>query len=396
MRILWLQPYFPWPCTTGGKTRQYNLLKRLHQRGHQVTLVTLCKAPPTAEAVAMVEKIVSHLIWIQRRSLKSLANLRRALFSGLPLTAVINGFDQRLAATIEALLAQSWDVIQLEHSYFYQSFAAANRIHNKPFFITEHNVESTMGLSVLGKLPRVLHPLISLDERRYQRWEKHVFDSARQILAVTEHDRSHFAVHFDCPVTVIDNGVDCRHLADVCPNNNGCAMTFLGNFDYFPNIDAVKWGVEEVLPLVRAELPDVKFKICGHNCQAVHALLGDPPGVEWGGFIDDLADLYRQSTLFLSPIRHGGGSKLKILEAMAAGMPIVATPQSFSGLALDGCHVAEIHSDAHALATAIIRTLQQPEHASQLGEQARDWVTRHHDWDTIVDKLESCYGAARA
>lgn len=394
MRILWLQPYFPWPCTTGGKTRQYNLLKRLHQRGHEVTLVTLCKTPPTAEAIAVVEKIVSRLIWVQRRPLKSLANLRRMLFSGLPLTAVINGFDEDLVATIETLLAQSWNIIQLEHSYFYQPFAAANRAHNKPFFITEHNIESSMGLSVLGKLPRVLHPLISLDEQRYLRWEKQVFASAQYTLAVTEHDRSHFAAHFDCPVTVIDNGVDCRHLAEVSANSAGRTITFLGNFDYFPNIDAVQWGVEAILPLVRAQLPDVTFKIYGHNSQAVRAQVGDQPGVEWGGFIDDLADLYRQSTLFFSPIRHGGGSKLKILEAMAAGMPIVATSQSFSGLALNGCQVAEIHNDAPALAAAIINILQHPEYAGQLGLQARDWVTRHHDWDAIVDKLEACYRVA--
>lgn len=391
MRILWLQPYFPWPCTNGGKTRQYNLLKRLHQRGHNITLVALCNSVPSAEAIAVVEGIVDCLIWIERRPLKSLTNLSQAIFSGLPLTAVINGFDDKLTATIESLLARSWNVIQLEHSYFYEPFAAANRAYQRPFFITEHNVESTMGLSVLGKLPRLLHPLISIDEQRYLRWEQRVFNSAQQIFAVTDHDRSHFAEHFNRPVSVIDNGVDCARFADVQFDRSAHTLTFLGNFDYFPNIDAVEWSVKEVLPLVRAQRPDVIFKIYGHNSKMMQTRLGEIPGVEWGGFIDDLADLYRQSTVFFSAIRHGGGSKLKILEAMAAGMPIVATPESFSGLALDGEAVAEIHRDPKELASAIIKLLEQTDYAAFLGEQARAWVTRHHDWDAIVDKLEACY-----
>ncbi len=391
MRILWLQPYFPWPCTNGGKTRQFNLLKRLHARGHDITLVTLCNGKPPADAVAVIERIVSRLICVERRPLKSLQNLYQALFSGLPLTAVINGFDAKLSDTIETLLAQPWDVIQLEHSYFYQPFLAANRQQCKPFFITEHNIESTMGLSVLGKLPRVLHPLIGVDEWRYLRWERQVMNAATHILAVTEHDRAHFAAHFRSPVSVIDNGVDCARFAGVNSAGSGSTLTFLGNFDYFPNIDAVEWSVKEVLPLVRARRPDVTFKIYGHNSRVMQTRLGTIDGVEWGGFIDDLADLYRQSTVFFSAIRHGGGSKLKILEAMAAGMPIVATPESFSGLALEGEPVAEIHRDAPALASAIIDLLDNPSAAQRLGEQARRWVTRHHDWDAIVDKLEACY-----
>ncbi len=394
MKILWLQPYFPWPCTTGGKTRQYNLLKRLNERGHQITLVTLCKDEPDETSIKQVEGMVERLVWMKRRPLKTFSNLWHAAFSGLPLTAVINGFDHQLTATIEDLLGESWDVIQLEHSYFYEPFFRANQRHGQPFIITEHNVESSMGLSVLGKLPKPLHPLIGLDNHRYQRWEKKAFSAAKQLLAVTEADRQFFSEHFACPVAVIDNGVDCQRLANVEFAVSGEQITFLGNYDYFPNIDAVQWAIAEIFPRIRTQLPQATFHVYGHNCQVVQQLVGDVEGVVWGGFVDDLTELYQQTSLFLCPIRHGGGSKLKTLEAMAAGLPIVATPQAFSGLAIQGSQmpVAEISQDSEEMAAAAIRILQDPARAKSLANSARQWVTEHHDWNAIVDKLEACYG----
>lgn len=391
MRILWLQPYFPWPCTTGGKTRQYNLLKTLHERGEKVTLVCLCKEMPSGDAVSVVEGIVDKVVCIPRRPVKHWRNFWQALFSGLPLTAVINGFDSTLYKKITSLLEAPWDIVQLEHSYFYQPFCKANEKIKQPFIVTEHNVESRMGKSVLGKLPSLLHPLISIDDRRYRRLEGKIFSDADHILAVTEHDKKYFTEHFKCPVTLIDNGVDASRLAHVEYQKKSNAVCFLGNFDYYPNIDAVKWCVESIMPLVRQRAPGTIFKVFGHNCQSVRDQVGDHEWLEWGGFVESLDDVYRQAGVFLTPIRHGGGSKLKVLEAMAAAMPIVGTPQAFSGLAVADEKVAEIHESDTDLAEAVVRLLNDMNFSDTLSKNARNWVKQHHDWSVVVDKLESCY-----
>ena len=391
MRILWLQPYFPWPCTTGGKTRQYNLLKSLHARGHKITLLCLCKEMPSDADISVIEGIVDRVICMPRRPIKNWRNFSHLLFSGLPLTTVINGFDSNLCDKMSLLLEEDWDIVQLEHSYFYESFYQANKKPKKNFIITEHNIESRMGKSVLGKLPAIFHPLITIDDKRYQQLERQVFSDASHILAVTEHDKKYFDEHFKCPVTLIDNGVDCSRLAHVEYQKNSHTVCFLGNFDYYPNIDAVQWCIESIMPLVHRDLPDIRFKVFGHNCQAVRDQVADHDWLEWGGFVESLDDVYKQAGVFLTPIRHGGGSKLKVLEAMAAAMPIVGTPQAFSGLAIADLPVAEIHDSDEALADAVVRLLNDMDFSKILSNNAREWVKRHHDWEVVIDKLETCY-----
>lgn len=145
MRLLWVLPYSPWPTTSGGKTRQYNLLRSLAERGHRITLLVQSKQPLSADDRAMLEPLLEQLIVVPRRSLRSFASLFVALFAPAPLLAGVNGYAPRMQAAFVELLQQRWDVVQVEHSYTIEPLRKPLREQRQPFVLTEHNVESSLG-----------------------------------------------------------------------------------------------------------------------------------------------------------------------------------------------------------------------------------------------------------
>jgi glycosyltransferase involved in cell wall biosynthesis len=137
--------------------------------------------------------------------------------------------------------------------------------------------------------------------------------------------------------------------------------------------------------------PAVRIAICGHALPPGWKLRWSDPRIEWQSFCPDLRDLQCHSAIFFAPLRHGGGSKLKVLEAMAAGLPVVTTSQGVSGLDVEnGMHY--LGSDDPAdLALFVTQLLAQPLRLKQLSDAARDYVRREHDWSVAANQLESVY-----
>ncbi|MCR3840971.1 glycosyltransferase family 1 protein, partial [Pseudomonas aeruginosa] len=122
MRILWILPYSPWPTTSGGKTRQYHLLRSLAARGHRITVLLHSKQPVSAEDRQALEPFLERLVVLPRRPLRSLSTLLAALFAPYPLLASVNGLSAELQRTATELLREPWDVVQVEHSYSFQPY----------------------------------------------------------------------------------------------------------------------------------------------------------------------------------------------------------------------------------------------------------------------------------
>ena len=195
---------------------------------------------------------------------------------------------------------------------------------------------------------------------------------------------------------MVVNGVDCAHFAKVQADPAAQRILFVGNYEYPPNVDAVIWALDEILPLVWRTHPKARFAVAGY------ALPGDWPErwsdsrIEWHGFVEDLSVLQNQCSLFFAPLRQGGGSKLKVLETLAAGLPLVTTAQGASGLALkDGQH-ARICETAQNLAQALGQVLDDDSAAQQLAQAGRDYVQRHHDWSAAADQLQQVYQKMQA
>lgn len=397
MRILWTMPYLPWPITSGGKARQYHLLRSMAERGHEITLLVQSKTPADADVHAALAPLVKELIVLPRRPLKHPRTLWHAAFSSLPLLTSINGFAPELTARFEALLQRRrWDVVQIEHSYGLQPFEASLRRHQQPFLLMEHNVESELGAATYGKWPWWARPLARYDQWRARRWEHRAMGQASLVVAVTESDAGKLALLSQRRPCVVTNGVDIRGFAAVTPQGDSQRVLFVGNYEYAPNIDAVEWALDEVWPRLWALQPQARFVVCGHALPDAWRQRWTDPRIEWRGYVDHLPTVQAQSAVFLAPLRFGGGSKLKVLEALAAGLPVVSTSEGLTGLGVQADQQALVANEAQAMAQAVSDLLDDPAGAAQMGQRARAHVSARFDWQACAVQLEAAYAVLRA
>ncbi len=396
MRILWILPYSPWPATSGGKTRQFHLLRSLAARGHRITLLLHDKHPVSPLDRQVLEAFLEQLIVLPRRPLRSATTLLAGLLAPYPLLASVNGLSGPLQDTFNWLLGEPWDVVQIEHSYSFQPYEAALARKSQAFVLTEHNVESALGAATYDRLPNWALPFIRYDQWRYARWERRVMRQADHVVAVTQSDAQVLATIAGKPVSVVVNGVDCDHFAAARPDPSTHRVLFLGNYEYAPNVDAIEWALDEILPKVWERCPQARMSVCGFGMPASWRERWQDPRIEWQGFVPDLLNLQSSSSVFLAPLRHGGGSKLKVLEALAAGLPLASTEQGVSGLDLvEGLDYLGGQT-ATGLADAVVRLLQCPDAAAPMGEAGRAYVRRAHDWSVAASQLEHVYASLSA
>lgn len=233
--------------------------------------------------------------------------------------------------------------------------------------------------------------------RKLMAYERRVCRAADRVVAVSEADRE--ALQRLVPglqVTVVPNGVDLEFLrpSAVPPlaDMRQPALVFTGKMDYRPNVDAVLWFVETVLPLIRAEVPAVHFYVVGQKPHPRLAPLADHPAVTLTGRVPDVRPYIAGASVYVVPLRIGGGTRLKVLEAMAMGQAIVSTRLGCDGFPFqDGSEVLFADESAE-FAAQVIRLLRDPQAAAQLGQRAREYVAAHFGWEAILPRLEAVYG----
>lgn len=391
MRILWTMPYLPWPTTSGGKTRQYHLLSSMAARGHRITLLVQSPNKLDEATRAALEPWLERLIVLPRRPLFSLQTLLAVAFSPSPMLVSVNGHAPDLQRTFEALLQEPWDAIQIEHSYSFQPFEEPLQRSGLPFILTEHKVESEPDGACGGQRSAWLRLFKAFDQWRYRRWEQRVFAQTSELVAATEDEAKTLARRSGKATAVVINGVDCDQYAKVCPNNLSGRLLFIGNYEYTPNLDAVEWALDTILPRLWQLDPHLQLTICGHALPDEWRERWPDPRIEWRGFVPDLRALQNGAALFFAPVRHGAGSKMKVLEAMAAGLPVITTAHGCTGLkVIEGKHFLS-SEDPDELAHIIAEVMTQPARLHQLGEAGRAYVRAEHDWSVAAAQLESIY-----
>lgn len=393
MKILWTLPYVPWPTVGGNRVRVYNLLRNLSARGHRITLVmqTDCEWD---EARHELEPLVERIIILWRRRRLSPVTLLAAAFSRYPVDVSIYGFSRSMRKIMQDLLKEPWDIVQVEHSYGLQSFLSILERLDQPFVMTEHNVESTLVHTnhYHHRVPKALLPsLHKFDLWRYRRWERRAFAAPRRLIAVTQPDADRMSTIGHRAVDVIANGADTESGAAVHPARDRPHIMFIGNFAYPPNQDAVEWAASEIMPRIWRTLPAARFIVCGGFARPEWPTRWPDPRIEWRGFVPDIAAVQRECAVFLAPLRSGGGSKLKVLEAMAAGMPVVSTQEGVSGLAAVPEQEYIAGEDADALAAGVIDLLNDPVSSERIGEAGRRYVQTTHGWKALTENLEKVY-----
>jgi len=387
-RVLMVSPYSPYPPIHGGAVRMLALLERLRP---DVDVTLLSYADTAAEldprSVAELRARCRQAVVIERDT---------TAVGGLLAPAKTRGFwSSNMSETLEYLLDRDdFDVVQVEYTHMAHFLPPPTP--GLVRVLVEHDVSYvSMARAATGRGPLRLGAWF--DWMRMLRYEIEAVEGADLVLTMSETDRRTLGAYTAIDhVVPIPNGVDCARFAFAAEGREPDTILFVGFFRHEPNVEAVRFFCREVLPLVRRARPGVLFRIVGAYPPEVVRRLGEAPGVEITGRVDDIGAYYRRSALFVAPVLQGSGTRLKILEAMASGCPVVSTTIGAEGIDLvDGEHVL-LADGAAAMAAAVVRLLADPALAAALARRARDLAAARYDWDTIAARLVATYRAGIA
>jgi glycosyltransferase involved in cell wall biosynthesis len=235
--------------------------------------------------------------------------------------------------------------------------------------------------------------------RRLLRYERHVCALADGLACVSEADAA--AIRALSPAlrpVVVPNGVDVDRYHPSLPDSlplEHPAIVFTGKMDFRPNIDAIAWFYDQVWPAIRAASA-ARLYIVGKSPHPSLARLAADPRVTVTGYVADILPYFGGADVYIVPLRIGGGTRLKVLEAMSAGLPLVSTTVGAEGIALQSGRDAVYADDAAAFSQAVLRLLGDPALRAEMGLAARGYVVAHYDWRAIAPLLEPLYDAAKA
>ena len=373
MRSVVVAKFVPWPPNSGDKRRVLGVVRGLRRQG-PVTLIAF--AGPTEDAAPLRDEgiEVHHVPW-QRRPL----DVARGLLRGRSLTAA-RFWDPRLAELLARATADPPDVLVVEHV---QLLPYARGVTSGTTVLDMHNVESHLARRIADSSSGPRRLLFAAEARALRAAERRI-GGVDVVSVVSDADRRTLAGIVSHPrVVVVPNAWD---EVDPLPPAEGPVASLVALMSWGPNVDAATWFAEEVWPHVLGAVPAAHLQLVGREpAERVRRLAG--PHIEVTGTVDDLAPWYARTRVCLAPLLAGGGSRLKILEALAAGRPVVATRIGAEGLEdLIGRGVV-VEDDPRRMASVVADLLNDPARAGELGRLGAKAVASDHSWEAALRPL---------
>ncbi len=398
-RILLLTPQLPYPPHQGTTIRNYNLLVNLAAR-HEVHLLSFAHSHDELSKAAPLQRCCrsAETVPIPQRS--TLGRLLSVFFSPLPDMALRLPSKIFRAKLATMLGRQRFDVVQVEGIEMaqYGLWLLEESRGSRPLIVfDDHNAEYVLqqrafetDVRLPGRWPAALYSFIQW--RKLSRYEAESCRRTDRVVAVSEADKKALCrLTPGLKVTVIPNGVDTEYYKPQSLPSYSQTLVFTGKMDFRPNIDAVLWFCREVLPLLRAELPTIHFYIVGQKPHRRILPLADDPAVTVTGYVDDIRPHIARAELYVVPLRIGGGTRLKVMEAMAIGKAIVSTTVGCEGFEVTDGRELVIADTAADFARRVIELLGDDRARESLGREARRLVEERYDWQAIVPRLDKVY-----
>lgn len=389
MKILMLTPYLPFPLMSGGQTRSYNLIKNLSKK-HEITLFSLIKDENERKFLPELAKYCKQVRLFNRPSKPwTLNNILRTGFSSYPFLVIRNLAMKEKEAIEDELSSRKYDLIHAETFYVSPHIPKTN----VPILLVEQTIEYLVYKHyVEDTAPKFLTPLLSIDVMKLKFWETHFWKRAKKVVAMSDSDRKQMEkLSPGLSIDIVPNGIDTDYfLAKNREEQLHPKVLYVGNFTWLQNIEAVELLMKKVWPKIKRAIPGAKLWIVGmHMTKYVKSLEG--PDVEVTEGMPDIRDAYRKSTVLVTPIKGPGGTRLKILEAMASALPVVTTSVGAEGLGVTDGREALIKDDLEELVDSAIKVLREPKLALRLGEAGRKFVNKNYTWDVSARKLDRIY-----
>ena len=392
MRILWVKLGGLWPLTAGGRLRSFHMLRELSHR-HAVTLLTTHgpgeKAADLAAQLPETEvRSLPHAA-PKRSDPRFLVALARSWLSPLPVD-LWRWRVPALQAEVERRLAKGG--VDLCVADFLTAAVAVPLAGPVPAVLFEHNVEHVIWRRLAGVERRPWRRvLLEIEWRKMRRFEAKACAAARLTLAISEADRAALlALAPQATVRAIPTGVDAHYFHPNGAKEAPSELVFTGSMDWYPNEDAILHFIDAVLPRVRTEVPAATLTVVGRNpAPRLHSAAARA-GVRVTGTVDDVRPFVDAAAVYVAPLRVGGGTRLKIFEALAMGKAVVSTTIGAEGLPLRPDEHVVLADDPREFARAVVSLLRDPARRRAIGTAARRFVLERYSWARVSREFETC------
>lgn len=398
MKILWVNQYFLHPTERGGQIRTLGILRQLHSR-HEVHYAALAD-PESTEGMDMAHTFstrayaVPHPV-VSRRSPAFLFQLAGNIFaSNLPLAVSRYASKELLRKVTELEAAERFDCIVCD---FVASGVNIPDIRRSVIF--QHNVETTIFERHAQHAKTPLHRwFFGMQARRMHAYEEQMCRDSMYVIGVSPIDAQRMRDMFQLTnVSDVATGVDVEYFRRPAGRPPEIDFVFVGSMDWLPNIEGMVWFTKEILPLLRRRKPDCRVAIVGRKPgPEILALAAADAGIEVTGTVPDVRPYLWNSKVSILPLNIGGGTRMKVYEAMAAGLPVVSTSVGIEGLAGEPGRDLLIGDTPEAFAEQCISLLDDATLRNNVGQAGFRLVDEHCSWDAVSRQFEKVLMEAAA
>ena len=383
MRILCLTPRLPYPPNRGDRLRAFHIIEHLAAH-HELTLASFISHEAQRQYVAPLEQY-GHVHVVSQGPLRSAAAVAGNVWRRAPLQALYYRSRAMRRLVDDLVEATPFDAAYV-HLFRMAPYLAGRRRLYRVVDLTDA-ISKEVGLSLPYRSP-AWRLLYRLEGPRIARYECRVAREFEETWLISEADRQHLAAA--CPganLRVVPNGVDTAHFQPTGRPVEPDSLIFVGHMGVPHNVDAARYLVAEILPLVRQRVPDVRLSIVGADPAPEVERLGQEPGVAVTGFVPDLNDYLNRAAVFVAPLRFAAGVQNKVLEAMAAGRPVVTTSVINAGLGGVPGRDLLVADGTPAMVAQVVRLLQDGELREQIGRAGRQFVQSRYSWQHAVRRM---------
>jgi polysaccharide biosynthesis protein PslH len=390
VRILWVKAGGLVPLDSGGKIRSYNILREL-ARDHAVTFFSYYAAHDNDQHQSLKD-ICEDVVCVPLRlpepkSARELLDYSRYLFS-LESYSLMKYCRPVVRRELKKLLErESFDAIVCDFIF------AAPVIPwdiPTPKIVFTHNVEAMIWNRHYKVASNPIWKMLSWREwKTMERAERLYLRKADHVLAVSEEDRKEFLSFIDpSKITVIPTGVDVDYFQPQPDKEQKNSLVFTGSMDWLPNEDGIVFFIEQVLPLIRVQIPEVLLRVVGRKpSRRLRELAAREPKVELTGWVDDVRPYLAEGEVCIVPLRIGGGTRLKIFEAMAMGKAVVSTAIGAEGLPVKHGESILLADNPEDFARQAIELIRDPIRRNQIGSAAHKLVKENFGWASVAKAL---------
>ena len=377
----------PYPLHSGGQVRVYNLLKRLSKL-HSITLYAFIRNDGE-KAFLQNLSFCKRVVPIYRGRAWQLSYLARSIFGSMPFLYAT--YQNEVLRTLLSDDMSQFDLVHIEPGYVFPSLPADLSI---PLVVSEHNIEHTVYEGYTKR--RVIsfaRPFFQLDVKKMKKWQMQIWDRAHCVITVSDDDKKYIETHsVQKKVAVVSNGVDTEYFRltpKKKPDAKNLKFLYVGNFSWIQNTDAIEHILRDIWPPLQSKFPGATFTIIGrHFPEKLRGLSTD--SVRIIDQVEDIRNAYHDADALLAPVRIGGGTRYKVLEAMATGLPVITSTLGASGLGVSDKKEVYIANSPEEVQRCINGVLSETIR-KKLVLTARSLIESKYSWETIASLQDACW-----